>query len=90
MPITAWVWVIVDEASAMARAIPKSMTLTSPWVVIMTFAGLMSRWTIPFRWLYSSADSTRAVTSRAMSTSSGCPSCMSSRSVLPSTYSITM
>ena len=30
MPITAAVWVIVEEASAIARAMPKSITLTSP------------------------------------------------------------
>ena len=58
VPITAWVWVIVELASASARAIPKSITLTSPAGVSMTFAGLMSRCTIPARWLYSSAAST--------------------------------
>ena len=35
---------------------PKSITLTSPLGVIMTFPGLTSRWTIPLRWLKSSAD----------------------------------
>ena len=47
VPMTAEVWVIVALASAMARAMPKSMTLTSPSAPIMTLAGLMSRWTIP-------------------------------------------
>ena len=51
VPMTACVWVIVALESAMARAIPKSMTLTDPSVPIMTFAGLMSRWTMPLRWL---------------------------------------
>ncbi len=51
MPTTAAVWVIVDEASLIARAIPKSITLTSPLGVSMTFPGLMSRWMMPARWL---------------------------------------
>ena len=51
VPTTAAVWVIVDEASATARAMPKSITFTSPDGVSMTFAGLMSRWTMPARWL---------------------------------------
>jgi len=37
---------------------PKSITLTSPLGVSITFAGLMSRWTMPARWLYSNASST--------------------------------
>ena len=40
MPVV-WAWV-VDE-SLMARAMPKSMTLTKPVSVIMTLADLMSR-----------------------------------------------
>lgn len=51
MPITCAVWVIVAAESAMARAMPKSMTLTSPLTVNMMLAGLMSRWTMPPRWL---------------------------------------
>ena len=38
---------MVAGVSAMARAIPKSITLTSPRESIMTLAGLMSRWTMP-------------------------------------------
>ena len=49
--MTAWVWVIVAWVSAMARAMPKSMTLTAPSSAIMTLPGLMSRWTIPMSWL---------------------------------------
>ncbi len=49
--MTACVWVIVALASATARAIPKSITLIWPWGPIMTLAGLMSRCTIPMRWL---------------------------------------
>ena len=51
VPITAEVWVIVAAGVGTARAMPKSMTLTSPLRVSMTFAGLMSRWTMPCRWL---------------------------------------
>ena len=51
MPTTAEVCVIVEVPSAIARAIPKSMTLTSPLGVSMTLAGLMSRWMMPARWL---------------------------------------
>ena len=42
--------VIVAAESASARAMPKSMTLTSPLPVSITLAGLMSRCTMPPRW----------------------------------------
>ena len=42
---------IVDDESATARAMPKSITFTSPDGVSMTLAGLMSRCTMPARWL---------------------------------------
>lgn len=74
VPTTAWVWVIVAAESATARAIPKSMTLTSPAVVIITFAGLMSRCTMPAWWEYSSAESTPSVISTASSMGSAAPS----------------
>ena len=51
VPITAAVWVIVAEVSATARAMPKSITLTWPVGVSITFAGLMSRCTMPALWL---------------------------------------
>ena len=51
VPITAAVWVTEVEVSSTARAMPKSMTLTSPDGVSITLAGLMSRWTMPIRWL---------------------------------------
>ena len=51
VPITWAVWVIVAWASLTARAMPKSITLTSADRVSITFPGLMSRCTIPFRWL---------------------------------------
>ena len=51
MPTTAAVWVIAEDASDMARAMPKSITFTSPLGVSITLPGLMSRWMIPARWL---------------------------------------
>ena len=51
VPTTAAVWVIVLCASDIARAMPKSITLTSPAGVSITLPGLMSRWMIPARWL---------------------------------------
>ncbi len=50
MPITAAVCVIVADVSATARAMPKSITFTRPDGVIITFAGLMSRWMMPALW----------------------------------------
>ena len=47
VPTTAAVWVIVEEASEIARAMPKSITLTAPESVMITLAGLMSRCTMP-------------------------------------------
>ena len=88
--MTAWVWVIVPAASAIARAMPKSITLTAPVGVSMTFAGLMSRCTMPAWWEYSSAESTPAVISTASSIGTAAPSRRMSRTVWPSTYSMTM
>jgi hypothetical protein len=51
VPTTAAVWVIADDESEIARAMPKSITLTSPLGVSITLAGLMSRCTMPARWL---------------------------------------
>lgn len=90
MPITAEVWVMVMPASPIARAIPKSITLTLPWRVSITLAGLMSRCTMPARCEYSSACRMPMVISSARSGSNRRPECSSSRSVEPSTYSITM
>ena len=38
------------------RARPKSATFTWPRVEIMTFSGLMSRWTIPASWAAARAE----------------------------------
>lgn len=90
MPMTAWVCVIVAAESATARAMPKSMTLTAPVGVSMTFAGLMSRWTMPAWCEYSSAESTPETISTASSIGTAWPSRRMSRTVWPSTYSMTM
>ena len=47
VPITAAVAVMVADASAMARAMPKSITFTAPVLLIMMLAGLTSRWMMP-------------------------------------------
>ena len=47
VPTTVCVCVMVAEVSARARAMPKSITFTSPEPVTMMLAGLMSRCTIP-------------------------------------------
>ncbi len=90
MPITAAVWVMVMPESPMARAMPKSITLTWPFRVSITLAGLMSRCTMPLRCEYSSAWRMPMHISTARSGSSLRPVCSSSRRVEPSTYSITM
>ena len=51
VPMTAAVCVIVADVSETARAMPKSITLIEPAGVSITFAGLMSRWTMPALWL---------------------------------------
>jgi hypothetical protein len=79
----------VDEVSETARAMPKSITLTWPVLVIMMFAGLMSRCTMPARCEYSRAVSTESTTRHA-SVCESAPSETSWRRFLPSTYSMTM
>ena len=72
-----------------ARAIPKSATLTSPDGVMRTLPGLMSRWMTPRRCAVARA---RAMSLAIPAASAGAigPAAMDSRSVLPSTYSMTM
>ena len=69
---------------------PKSITFTAPARLIMTLAGFMSRCTMPLRWLKSSAAHTSAMTSIARRGAIGPSLRTMSRSVSPSTYSITM
>ena len=85
----AVVWATVVEEFEMARAIPKSITLTWPVLVIMMLPGLMSRCTTPARCEYSRAVSTPSMM-RTASEASTAPSRMMSLSRRPSTYSITM
>lgn len=94
MPTTMPVWVMEVTPDCMARAMPKSMTLTTPRLVIITLPGLMSRWTRPISWLVSRAASTSAVTLSAFSAGIA-PYCVMSDwraepSGCPSTYSMTM
>ena len=90
VPITAAVWVTVAALSATARAMPKSITLTAPARVIMTFPGFTSRCTMPLRWEKSSAAQTSATISIARRGISRPSALSTSRRVRPSTYSMTM
>ena len=90
MPTTAWVWVTVAAESSTARAMPKSITFTAPVEVSMMLPGLMSRWMIPARWEYSRASRTPVTISTASGMGTASPSPRNSRTVCPSTYSMTM
>ena len=57
--MTAPVWVRLSSVFT-ARAMPKSVTLTSPSGVIRTLPGLTSRWTTPCRCAKASAEATPA------------------------------
>ena len=84
-------WVRLSSADAeMARAMPKSVTFTTPDDEMSTLPGLMSRCTTPLRWAKPSAAATSVATSAARWGWS-VPSLrrMSAR-LRPSTYSITM
>ena len=87
VPRTVAVW--VRDSELVARAIPKSMTFTSPDGVSMMLPGLTSRWTIPARWAKARASATPSATSTARSGISGA-SRITCDSVFPFTYSITM
>jgi hypothetical protein len=88
VPITAAVWVIVSEVVALAM--PKSITLTVPSGVSITLPGLMSRWISPRACAAARALQMSAAISAARSGMSGPSPRITSRSVRPSTYSITM
>ena len=75
---------------APARAIPKSATLTRPSRSTSTLCGLMSRWMIPFLCAYRSAARIWRVYEIATGTGHGPRVTISSFSVRPSMYSITM
>ncbi len=82
--------VVLPGPSAIARAIPKSITLTEPFRPSITLAGLMSRWTMPCRWEKSRAAQISAAICRARCGGTVPSSASTSCSVRPSTYSITM
>ena len=89
VPTTPCDLVIVAAESSRARAMPKSMTLTTPCSEIMMLPGLISRWITPMRCEYSSAFSTPSITCSASRWLSAPLTLMMSRSVWPLTYSIT-
>ena len=76
--------------SPSARAMPKSMTFTAPARLIMMLAGFTSRWMMLCLWLKSSAAHTSAITSMTRCWLIGPEVLTISRSVCPSTYSMTM
>ena len=71
------------------RAMPKSITLTSPFSVTMIFCGLTSRWTMPFSWAHCRAVSTSPAILAAVRPGTGFLRSMYSFRVMPLTYSIT-
>ena len=74
----------------MARAMPKSVTFTSPSGVMRMFPGFTSRWTTPWRWAKASAAATPAPMRAIRSGSIGGSSRSTAESGLPSTNSMTM
>ena len=88
MPSTAPVFVRGSPESA--RAIPKSVTFTSPCGVTSTLPGFTSRCTTPCACANDSASAISAVRRAASIGASGAYDWMMSRSVWPGTYSITM
>ena len=80
---------IPEESGDHALARPKSSTFTSPSAESLTFAGLRSRWTMPFSWAASSASAIRRAIAIASSTGSRPRRRRSARSS-PSTSSMAM
>src|SRR5918994_3540209 len=89
VPRIAAVWATVS-AVVVTRAMPKSVTFTSPRGSSMMLPGLMSRWITPCAWAASSARHTSIAMSIARSGRMRPPPARISASVRPSTYSITM
>ena len=85
MPITEPAWVISETP---ARAIPKSVTTALPSASTITFCGLRSRWTMPWRWAKRAASSTWRISPTACSGVR--PASISCFRVRPSTYCIAM
>ena len=77
MPITEPVWVISETP---ARAMPKSVTVALPSASTITFWGLRSRWTTPWRWAKRAPSSTWRIRPTACSgVSPASISCFSER-----------
>ena len=89
VPMIAAVCATVS-AVVVTRAMPKSVTFTSPRGSSMMLPGLMSRWITPRACAASSARSTSIAMSIARSGRMRPPPARISASVRPSTYSITM
>ncbi len=90
--MTEPVWVRFSSLlDVMARAMPKSATLTSPVGLVMsTLPGFTSRCTTPLRWANPRAAATSAAMPAARLASMGPSLRMMSDTVRPSTYSMTM
>ena len=87
--MTAPVWVRLSSVLT-ARAMPKSVTLTSPSGVIRTLPGFTSRWTTPWRWAKARAAATSAPMLAIWRGGSGSGSFRTAESARPSTNSMTM
>ena len=88
MPITEDVWGAV--ASDCRRAMPKSMTFTSPARVTITLAGLMSRCTMPCACAAASAPEILSANSTPWIGVGLPPPARNDARVRPSMYSMTM
>ena len=86
-PVTRPVW--VSEASASARAIPKSVSFTSPAWLTSMLDGLTSRWMMPAPWAAASASAACRISGPASSGASAPSRWTNALRVMPSTYSIT-
>ena len=73
----------------MARARPKSATRSRPSAPKSRLAGLMSRWTNPCRWAWSSARAASRPTTSAWAGVSRCPASSMVRRLPPARYSVT-
>jgi hypothetical protein len=82
------VFVIVDDDAA--RAMPKSVTFTSPESVIRMLCGLISRCTTPLLWATWSASAIWSATSAAVRAGNAPRRMMWSFKVPPGRYSMAM
>ena len=87
--MTAPVWVRVSSVLT-ARAMPKSVTLTSPSGVIRTLPGFTSRCTTPWRWAKARAAATPAPMVAIWPGDRGVGSRSTADSARPSMNSMTM